>query len=189
MTGAVESLDAIDAERRAHVLEVIGALAPRAAIVVYFAPNTDRGFLDAVTRTAACAAAERPGQSGTWITPAIVDAYCELHAGGFAHSVEAWHEGRLVGGLYGVALGRMFFGESMFAAETDASKVALVHLVGLLRARGFPLIDCQQQTAHLASFGARAIPRATFAERLAGLVHCPAPAGAWMPLPAWDVLA
>jgi leucyl/phenylalanyl-tRNA--protein transferase len=137
----------------------------------------------------ACAATPRAGQSGTWITPAIVDAYCELHDAGFAHSVEAWHEGRLVGGLYGVALGRMFFGESMFALRADASKVALVHLVGLLRARGVPMIDCQQETAHLASFGARPIPRLAFAERLAGLVNCAAPEGAWTPLPASNVLA
>ena len=137
----------------------------------------------------ACAATPRPGQSGTWITPAIVDAYCELHAAGFAHSVETWRNGRVVGGLYGVALGRMFFGESMFAQESDGSKVALVHLVGLLRAKGFPMIDCQQETAHLASFGARPIARAAFAEHLAGLVHCAAPEGAWTPLPAADVLA
>ncbi len=136
----------------------------------------------------ACAATPRPGQGGTWITPAIVDAYCALHKGGNAHSVEAWRDGQLVGGLYGVAVGRMFFGESMFAHETDASKVALVHLVGMLRARACPLVDCQQETAHLASFGARPIPRRVFAERLAALVHCPAPEGAWAPLPVSDLL-
>jgi leucyl/phenylalanyl-tRNA--protein transferase len=136
----------------------------------------------------ACAATPRPGQGGTWITPAIIDAYCTLHEGGNAHSVEAWRAGRLVGGLYGVAVGRMFFGESMFAHETDASKVTLVHLVGMLRARACPLVDCQQETAHLASFGAKPIPRRVFAERLAALVHCPAPGGAWAPLPVSDLL-
>ena len=137
----------------------------------------------------ACAATPRPGQGGTWITSSMIDAYCELHARGCAHSVEAWRDGQLVGGLYGVALGRMFFGESMFARVTDASKVALVHLVGMLRARGYPLIDCQQETAHLASFGARPVPRRLFAERLAALVNSAAPAGAWIPLPADKVLA
>ena len=136
-----------------------------------------------------CAETPRPGQGGTWITPEIVGAYGALHAGGNAHSVEAWREGRLVGGLYGVAIGRMFFGESMFARENDASKVALVHLIAMLRGMGFPLVDCQQETAHLASFGARPITRRAFAERLAALVHCPAPEGVWITLPASDVLA
>ena len=131
----------------------------------------------------------RPGQSGTWITEGIVDAYCELHARGFAHSVEAWRDDRLVGGLYGVSIGRMFFGESMYADEADASKVALVHLAGMLRARNFPLIDCQQETAHLARFGARPIPRKEFADHLAALVNSPAPDSAWVPLPVSEVLA
>jgi len=137
----------------------------------------------------ACAAVPRAGQGGTWITREIADAYTELHHRGNAHSVEAWRGGLLVGGLYGVAIGRMFFGESMFAHEADASKIALVHLVAMLRARGFPLIDCQQETAHLASFGARPIPRRVFAERVAGLVHCPAPGDRWELPPASDVLA
>ena len=134
-----------------------------------------------------CALIPRPGQLGTWITPAIVDAYCALHERGFAHSVEAWRDGRLVGGLYGVAIGRVFFGESMFADEDDASKVALVHLVAMLRARDFPMIDCQQETAHLARFGARPIPRKAFADHLATLVNCAAPDSAWAPLPASEV--
>ncbi len=137
----------------------------------------------------ACAAVPRTGQGGTWITPSMIDAYCELHARGCAHSVEAWRDGRLAGGLYGVTLGRMFFGESMFARATDASKVALVHLVAMLRAGTFPLIDCQQETAHLASFGARPIPRRVFAERLAALVNSAAPQGTWTPLAASEVLA
>jgi len=150
-----------------------------------FEIRVDAAFRDVMEE---CAAIARPGQSGTWITPSIVNAYCDLHARGCAHSVEAWHDGRLAGGLYGVALGRMFFGESMFAHVTGASKVALVHLAGMLRARGMPLIDCQQETTHLASFGARPIPRRVFAEHLAALVNCPAPVGAWIPLPAAKLL-
>jgi leucyl/phenylalanyl-tRNA---protein transferase len=121
----------------------------------------------------------RPGQSGTWITPPVVDAYTRLHRLGHAHSVEAWLGGKLVGGLYGVAIGRMFFGESMFAREPDASKVALVRLVELLKARDMPLIDCQQETQHLARFGARPIPRRRFADWLSRLVHWPQPVGTW----------
>ena len=98
-------------------------------------------------------------------------AYAALHRAGHAHSFETWHEGRLVGGLYGVAIGRAFFGESMFSRATDASKVALVALVATLRARGFPMIDCQQRTPLLASLGAREIPRRQFLRRLAALVN------------------
>ena len=134
-------------------------------------------------------AAPRDGDPRTWITPAIRAAYCELHRLGYAHSVETWADGELAGGLYGVSVGRMFFGESMFARESDASKVALAHLVAMLRARGFPLIDCQQQTGHLASFGARPISRAQFANLVAGLVHSTAPGGAWVPASTSDVLA
>jgi leucyl/phenylalanyl-tRNA--protein transferase len=126
-----------------------------------------------------CAHAPRPGQYGTWITPGVIDAYCALHARGLAHSVEAWRDGELAGGLYGVAIGRMFFGESMFARERDASKVALVHLVAILRARDMPLIDCQQETAHLATFGARPIPRREFAQRLAALINSKTADAAW----------
>jgi leucyl/phenylalanyl-tRNA--protein transferase len=113
----------------------------------------------------ACAA-PRDGQSGTWIVAPMVDAYTRLHELGFAHSVESWEDGELVGGLYGVALDRVFFGESMFMRAPDASKVALVRLVGRLREKGFRLIDCQQATAHLASLGAREIPRKRFAQLL-----------------------
>jgi leucyl/phenylalanyl-tRNA--protein transferase len=131
----------------------------------------------------ACARTRRSGQSGTWITPSIIDAYTALYKGGNAHSVEAWREGHLVGGLYGVSIGRMFFGESMFALETDASKFALAHLIEMLRRANYPLIDCQQQTAHLAMLGARPISRAEFAERLAPLVNCAAPEGLWVATP------
>jgi leucyl/phenylalanyl-tRNA--protein transferase len=117
----------------------------------------------------------RPGQPGTWISEGIVSAYLELHRLGNAHSVETFIDGEIVGGLYGVSLGRMFFGESMFSNRTDASKIALACLVFWLRELQFPMIDCQQQTAHLASLGARPIRRDIFAERVLHLVDLPAP--------------
>lgn len=120
----------------------------------------DRAFEDVV---AACAIAPRNGQRDTWITPSMQRAYQALHRAGHAHSVEAWQDGQLAGGLYGVAIGRMFFGESMFAKVDDASKAAFVVLCRHLAAWGFPLVDCQMETAHLARFGARMIPRAEFA--------------------------
>lgn len=120
----------------------------------------------------ACAA-PRGGTGGTWISPAMIQAYTRLFEAGYAHSVESWREGRLVGGLYGVAIGRMFYGESMFSREPDASKVALVRLARQLQAWGFGLIDCQMETAHLASLGARTIPRAAFTARVAELVNLP----------------
>ncbi len=110
----------------------------------------------------ACAHAARAGQEGTWIVPDIVAAYTAFHAAGHAHSIETWVDGQLVGGLYCVGLGRAVFGESMFALRTDASKVALAALVCLCRRQGVALIDCQQNTRHLASLGAREIPRAHF---------------------------
>jgi leucyl/phenylalanyl-tRNA--protein transferase len=121
----------------------------------------------------------RYGQSGTWITPAVIDAYEALHRQGHAHALEAWRQGQLVGGLYGVTIGRMFFGESMFARETDASKVALVKLVALLGKLGMPLIDCQQETEHLARLGARPIARRKFADWLSRLVHSPEATADW----------
>ena len=126
----------------------------------------------------ACAA-PREGQGGTWIVPEIVAAYTGLHEMGFAHSVESWREGRLAGGLYGVALGDVFFGESMFAHETDASKVALVRLVERLRARGCRVIDCQQATRHLASLGAREIPRKEFAKLVRESIQYPLSGERW----------
>ena len=125
-------------------------------------------------------AGPRDGQAGTWIVDEILDAYTQLHEMGFAHSVESWREGRLVGGLYGVSLGRAFFGESMFARETDASKVALVHLVERLRARDYSVIDCQQNTAHLASLGAREIPRAAFSQLLQESIQYPLSGERWV---------
>ncbi|WIX00933.1 leucyl/phenylalanyl-tRNA--protein transferase [Pseudomonas sp. AR5] len=104
---------------------------------------------------------------GTWITPAMQHAYIRLHERGIAHSVEVWRQGVLVGGLYGLAMGRLFFGESMFSRETDASKVGFVQLVERLRDWGFEMIDCQMHTHHLASFSARPIPRSEFKRLLA----------------------
>jgi leucyl/phenylalanyl-tRNA---protein transferase len=128
----------------------------------------------------ACGTKPRPGQDGTWITDEVVSAYTALHHDGFAHSIEAWKEGALVGGLYGVSLGRMFYGESMFAHVRDASKVALTHLVLQLRRWNFPWIDCQQETAHLASLGASPMDRNTFAPQVLRLVDYPHRQGKWM---------
>ena len=115
----------------------------------------------------ACASVPRPGQDGTWITEEMIAAYVELHRRGHAHSVEVSWQGELVGGLYGVAIGRIFHGESMFHTRSDASKVGFVALVGRLRTAGFQLIDCQMPTAHLASLGAAPIRRAEFLATLA----------------------
>ena len=120
----------------------------------------------------ACSRAPREGQNGTWITGEMVDAYCVLHKQGIAHSVETWIDDELAGGLYGIALGQAFYGESMFARETDASKIAFVHLVRQLQRWQFGIIDCQMRTEHLARFGAREIPRSEFSALLAKLVKC-----------------
>ncbi|TXL63551.1 leucyl/phenylalanyl-tRNA--protein transferase [Zeimonas arvi] len=122
----------------------------------------------------ACAA-PRDEDGGTWITAQILSAYQGLHRMGRAHSVEVWEGARLVGGLYGVAIGRMFYGESMFARVTDASKVAIAALVCTLEKQDFRVIDCQQNTRHLASLGAREIPREAFLNELAGLIRQPGP--------------
>lgn len=123
----------------------------------------------------ACAA-PRPDQEGTWITDDVAMAYGHLARLGFAHSIEAWDAQGLAGGLYGVSIGRMFYGESMFARRRDASKVAFVHVVRQLERWGVPLIDCQMATAHLASLGAREIPRAVFLERMTRAHREPCPA-------------
>lgn len=127
----------------------------------------------------ACAATPRPGQDGTWITPEVIEGYVGLHERGLAHSAECWIDGELVGGLYGVALGRMFYGESMFSWVPDASKRAFVHLVRWLQAQGFGLIDCQMHTAHLARFGAREIERDQFVATLKSLTAQPDLPGPW----------
>jgi leucyl/phenylalanyl-tRNA--protein transferase len=114
----------------------------------------------------ACAGAERNGQQGTWIVPEMIEAYIAWHRAGAVHSFETWIDGQLAGGLYGVSLGRMFYGESMFARRTDASKIALAGLICFCRAHGIRLIDCQQNTSHLASLGAHEIPRPDFEHHL-----------------------
>lgn len=125
----------------------------------------------AFDRVMRACAEPRPDQDGTWISDEMRAVYGELHRRGVAHSVETWVEGELVGGLYGLALGRVFFGESMFARVTDASKIAFAHLVTQLTRWGYGLIDCQQETAHLASLGARPIPREDFLGTLARLLN------------------
>ncbi len=127
----------------------------------------------------ACADAPRPGQHGTWITEDMVCAYRRLHDLGYAHSAEAWLDGELAGGLYGVSLGAGFFGESMFARADDASKVAFVTLVEQLGRWGIDLIDCQVHTEHLARFGAVEWPRDRFLRRLAGALAKPTRSGRW----------
>lgn len=140
-----------------------------------FRITCDHAF-DAVV--AGCAA-PRHYTSQTWITTEMAQAYVALHALGWAHSFEAWADGELVGGLYGVAIGRVFFGESMFARVRDASKVAFVHFARFLCERGFELIDCQLPSRHLASLGARAMPRARFLDSLAELADPPGEPALW----------
>ena len=117
-------------------------------------------------------ASPRAGQGGTWIHEDMIAAYCRLHELGYAHSVETWIGGNLAGGLYGIAIGRMFYGESMFSRVSNASKIALAHLARQLEQWQFGMIDCQMKTGHLASLGAREIPRIEFIARLQELIHC-----------------
>jgi leucyl/phenylalanyl-tRNA--protein transferase len=142
-----------------------------------FQVTFDRRFDDVI---GACAGPRRQhADPGTWITRAMRDAYCELHRLGFAHSVETWHERKLVGGLYGVALGAVFFGESMFSRMTDASKVALVLGVRQLQRWGYTLIDCQLPSAHLERMGAHAIARADFLTLLDQALAAPGKDNPW----------
>jgi leucyl/phenylalanyl-tRNA---protein transferase len=134
-----------------------------------------------------CAASPRPGQSGTWIVPDMVQAYSDLHRAGFAHSVEVWTAGQLVAGLYCVALGKAVFGESMFTRATDASKIALAALVCFCRHHGIGLIDCQQNTPHLASLGAHEVSRADFLLQIQPALQEPSPAWEFDPL-YWNEL-
>ena len=137
--------------------------------------RTDSAF-EQVMR--ACAL-PREGQDGTWIQEEIIAAYVRLHRMGLAHSVETWMDDELVGGLYGVSLGRMFYGESMFSRKTDASKIAFAHLVAQLKRWNFGMIDCQMNTPHLATLGAREIPRRQFLTLLQELIHYPDIASPW----------
>jgi leucyl/phenylalanyl-tRNA--protein transferase len=140
-----------------------------------FRVTMDRAFQSVIR---ACAA-PRGEREGTWITPAMAAAYTHLHITGRAHSVEVWQGEQLVGGLYGVALGRAFFGESMFSRVSDASKVALVHLAGQLRQWGYGIIDCQVESAHLARLGAESIPRREFLRLLDALCDLPGQPAPW----------
>lgn len=126
----------------------------------------------------ACAA-PRDGQAGTWISDEMIEAYSALHERGYTHSVETWIDGRLAGGLYGMAIGRMFYGESMFSTERDASKIALVHLARYLESRAFGLIDCQMNTGHLGSMGGREIPRREFCRVMAQCIADGPMPGRW----------
>ena len=129
-----------------------------------------------------CASIRRPGQKGTWITKDMLGAYNILHTKGLAHSAEAWDDGELVGGIYGVSLGACFFGESMFAKRPDASKLVFVRLVEQMKRWGFNLVDCQVYTEHLSRFGAREIPRITYLEQLGDALQLPTRVGKWR----WD---
>lgn len=133
----------------------------------------------AFTSVIQACAVQRKEQPGTWIHPEMISAYTALHELGVAHSVETWLGGELVGGLYGVALGKIFFGESMFSRVTDASKIAFVHLVKQLEHWNFGMIDCQMKTKHLASLGAREIPRSDFSQTLNNLVIAAEKVGKW----------
>lgn len=141
-----------------------------------FTVTMDTKFDDVIAR---CATIPRPDQDGTWITQEMQEAYSQLHKLGYAHSVESWKEGKLVGGVYGVSLGRAFFGESMFSDEPNASKVALAKLVECARNWSFTMIDCQVTTEHLQALGAREIDRAKFLKLLETSLEYPTRAGKW----------
>jgi leucyl/phenylalanyl-tRNA--protein transferase len=147
---------------------------------------TDRCFPDVIH---ACASVPRNDELGTWISPEIERLYTALHRHGFAHSVEAWHGGELVGGLYGVAIGAAFFGESMFSRRPDASKVALAFLAARLRQGGFTLFDTQFVTAHLLTLGAEEIPRAAYHKRLREALRTPARFDSRAPEPSAEAAA
>lgn len=153
----------------------------RTALSGPYQVTADRDF----HATIAGCATPMPGREDTWINPQIERLFGELHRLGYAHSVETWLDGALVGGLYGVALGGAFFGESMFSFARDASKVALVHLVARLRLGGFRLLDTQFVTMHLAQFGAEEIPRDAYKVMLNAAAEAPA---SWLPDPAGDAL-
>jgi leucyl/phenylalanyl-tRNA---protein transferase len=141
-----------------------------------FQVTFDRVFEEVI---ASCSVVPREGQRGTWITQEMRDAYLELHGLGYAHSVESWFGGKLVGGLYGVSLGKAFFGESMFHHKTDASKVALATLVEKLKSWGFHFIDSQMTTEHMMSLGAKEVPRRIFLKRLQSALRHSTKRGKW----------
>lgn len=141
-----------------------------------FSITIDQAFREVIT---ACALTRREKNEGTWIGADMIEAYCRLHEAGVAHSVEAWYEGGLAGGVYGVSLGRCFFGESMFTRVRDASKAALAALVGHLQMHSFDFIDCQIATSHLIRMGAREIPRTLFLKQLGKALEAPSIIGRW----------
>ncbi|MFO7971177.1 MAG: leucyl/phenylalanyl-tRNA--protein transferase [Desulfobacterales bacterium] len=141
-----------------------------------FKVTMDSAFDRVITQ---CAQIRLENNQGTWIVEDMIDAYCRLHESGFAHSVEAWREGELAGGLYGVSLGRCFFGESMFTRISNASNVALVTLAEYLKKLSFDMIDCQLTTKHLLRFGAREIPRSKFLKQLEASLKAPTKRGKW----------
>ncbi len=155
-----------------HVPKSLAKLKRRAVFDV----TLDTAFSEVIE---ACARPKRPGQRGTWITRSMKRAYLELHRRGYAHSVEAWRDGRLAGGLYGVSLGAAFFGESMFARAADASKLGFVALVEQLARWGVGLIDCQVHTEHLARFGAREWPRRDYLAALQKALRRETRLGPW----------
>ncbi|SMC26267.1 leucyl/phenylalanyl-tRNA--protein transferase [Andreprevotia lacus DSM 23236] len=162
------------------VLEPATIHVPRSlAKVIRHRPYTVT-FDTAFTHVMRGCASPRDGDPATWISDDIIAGYTRLHLLGYAHSAECWIDGKLAGGLYGVAIGKMFYGESMFALQPDASKIAFVHLVQWLAGQGFGLIDCQMHTAHLARFGASEIPRDDFTARLQTLITEPDQPGPWI---------
>ncbi|MBF0560302.1 MAG: leucyl/phenylalanyl-tRNA--protein transferase [Nitrospirae bacterium] len=141
-----------------------------------FKVTLDTAFPEVIAN---CGAIERKEDKGTWITAEMADAYIRLHRAGFAHSVESWYDGELAGGLYGVSMGGIFFGESMFSKKNNASKVAFVTLVRQLAKWNFKLVDCQVTTQHLINFGAREIPRSEFMRHLNDALRVPSRNGLW----------
>jgi leucyl/phenylalanyl-tRNA--protein transferase len=141
-----------------------------------FHVTMDSAFVKVINQ---CAKIRLQNNQGTWIVKEMIDAYCKLHESGFAHSVEAWYQGELAGGLYGVSLGKCFFGESMFTRVNNASNVALVKLVEYLNALSFDMIDCQLTTEHLLRFGAKEIPRVSFLKQLKESLKAPTKKGKW----------
>lgn len=141
-----------------------------------FHVTMDSAFVQVINQ---CAKIRLQNNQGTWVVKEMIDAYCKLHESGFAHSVEAWYQGELAGGLYGVSLGKCFFGESMFTRVSNASNVALVKLVEYLNALSFDMIDCQLTTEHLLRFGAREIPRVSFLKQLEESLKAPTKKGKW----------
>jgi len=158
--------------RQAHLSRSLRKAMRRDGIEVH----ADTAF-EAVIRS--CARKRRPGQRGTWITRGMIKGYTALHERGFAHSIEAWQDGRLAGGLYGISLGAVFYGESMFADVPDASKIAFATLLGNLIHWDFQLVDCQSYTEHLAAFGAEEWPRERFLAALEEALEIPTRMGPW----------